>query len=86
MEKKLIELLKAKNVESVYIRELGLCFGFDDDVIENVEIDTEEGSPDVILFHTEYGDTGTFDMLAKYQQEAIIEYIKDYVPENDEDY
>lgn len=71
MEEKIKSLLKRINLNGYYVRELGLCYGFDDNVIDDVEL--VEGA---ILFHTEYGDVGTFDMLAEFQQKAIVETIK----------
>lgn len=75
METKIKEIL-AKNNDCIEIREIGLCFDRDD-VIEDIELNHEDEARDggVILFHTEYGDAGTFDMLAKYQQKAIFEFV-----------
>ncbi len=77
METKIKEILLQNN-DCVEIRELGLCFD-QDDVIEDIELNHEdEGDAcdgGVILFHTEYGNVGTFDMLAKYQQDAIYEFV-----------
>lgn len=77
METKIKEIL-TKNNDCVEIRELGLCFGVDD-VIDDIELNHEDEvdacDGGVILFHTENGDVGTFDMLAKYQQDAIYEFV-----------
>lgn len=77
METKIKEIL-AKNNDCVEIRELGLCFGIDEviDYLElNHEDEVEACNGGIILFYTEYGDRGSFDMLAKYQQDAIYEFV-----------
>lgn len=71
MEKEIVSIL-LKTDENVNIRELGLCFGSDGNVMEEIELKGDF----TILLHTEYGDVIAFDSLAEFQQKAIHEFLK----------
>lgn len=74
MKEKIKSLLKRNNLDTYCVRELGLCSGFDDDVIDDIVLEDDK-----VLFYTEYGYVGSFDMLAKFQQKAIVETIEEEI-------
>lgn len=75
MEQKVINIL-AFNDLGFDVDKLELTYN--NELITDVEVNMEgtnlleEG---VVVFHTEWGDAGTFDMLENWQQQKIYEYL-----------
>lgn len=74
-----IKEILAENDNYIDIRELGLCVGFDE-VIEYVTLNIKKDGSE-ILIETEYGNFVSFDTLAKYQQDAIYKFVRDFEAE-----
>lgn len=52
---------------------------YNGELIVDVELNMEDTNnifEGVIMFHTEWGDAGTFDMLTAEQQEKIYNYLE----------
>lgn len=52
---------------------------YNGELITDVELNMEDTNnifEGVIMFHTEWGDAGTFDMLTTEQQEKIYDYLE----------
>lgn len=76
MEKEIKDIL-AFNELGFDIEKLELKYN--NDVITDIELnldDTNIIQEGVILFHTAFGDAGSFDMLENWQRNKIYDYLK----------